>query len=158
MFKYCNYIHYDICYNQESKKAISLAKVGKERKFVRRMSKNIPILVDVSKDFNYEDNAKVLHYPFIQVNDNEINGNKINVGRISQKSQIYNKSVVDNDFENNLTEIMELKASDIYNQTVYHILKPYSDELANFMDGCYTNKELNGMKMFSMIRLHTLRT
>ena len=46
MFEYCNYfmilvyfdnIHYDVFYNQESKKAIYSTKEGKEREFVRKM-------------------------------------------------------------------------------------------------------------------------
>ena len=46
MFEYCNYFmilgyfdktHYDIFYNQESKKAIYSTKEGKERDFVRNM-------------------------------------------------------------------------------------------------------------------------
>ena len=40
-------------------------------------------------------------------------------------SQIYNISVDDNDFKDNFTEIMELRASDIHDKTAYSILKPY---------------------------------
>ena len=90
----------------------------------------------------------MFNYLFIQVNDNEINGNKVNIGEMSQISQIYNISVDDNGFKDNVTEIMELEASHIHNQTAYSILKPYYDELTNFIDGCYTNKELGEIKMF----------
>ena len=74
--------------------------------------KNLPIILDIPKEFNYEDKVKVLNYPFIQVNNNQINGNKVDVGEMSQISQIYNISVDDNYFKDNFTEIMELKASD----------------------------------------------
>ena len=50
------------------------------------MFKNIPIIVDLTKEFNYDDNVKVLNYSFIQVNDNEIILNKIDVGGMSQIS------------------------------------------------------------------------
>ena len=50
---------------------------------------NLPVIVDIPKELNYEDNVKVLNYLFIQVNDNEINGNKVDVGGMSQISQIY---------------------------------------------------------------------
>ena len=110
--------------------------------------KNLPIIVEILKEVNHEDELKVLNYPRTQVIDNEINGNKIDVRGMSQISQIYIISVDDNDFEDNFTEIIELKASDIHNQTVYSILKPYYDELANFMDGCFINKELDETKMF----------
>ena len=110
--------------------------------------KNLTIIVDIPKEFNYEDKVKVLNYIFIQVNDNEINGNKVDVQGMSLISQINNISVDDNDFENNFTEIMELKASDIHNQTAYSTLKPDYDELTNSMDGLYTTKELDEIKMF----------
>ena len=112
------------------------------------MFKNLPIIAEIPQEFNYEDKVKVLNYPFIQVNNNVINGNKVDIGGMSQISEIYNASVDDNDFIHNFTEIMDSKASNIQNQTAYSILKPYYDELTNFIDVCYTNKELDEIKMF----------
>ena len=61
------------------------------------MIENLSIIVDIPNDFNYEDNVKVLNYSFIQVNDIELNWNKVDVGGMPQISQINNTSV-DNNF------------------------------------------------------------
>ena len=43
----------------------------------------IPIIVNVPKEFCYENNIKVLNYPFIQCNHNKIDGTKVGIGELS---------------------------------------------------------------------------
>ena len=65
---------------------------------------------------------KVVKYPFVQVNNNEIYGNKVDIGGMSQISEISDISVDDYDFKVDFTETMESKASDTHNQNcIFHI-------------------------------------